>query len=374
VLFSGGWCRGRIAPLLRRNKMFRPRMQSPSMENSMTPRKIQYSRYVVHIAAAALISICCLQSVSFAQTADAEAHESWRAVISQNPDLRAGCFQASYPSIVWDQVACKVLHPRTHPVVHNPGKGMVAGNGNDYVAESSGLTSSALGSFPTVTGVKSEKSVGVPAYGDGGILGANEYSLQLNTNFTGTTAACKSHSGCLVWQQFIYATDYEVKGEGAVFMQYWLIGWGNSACPSGFASDGEGDCYGNSNATTAPDVKATSLASLSVSATAASGGNDTVVFTDGSTAYRVSGADSKLDISQVWKESEFNVVGDAGGSRADFNTPVSITVKVALTDGSSSAPTCVADAGTTGESNNLNLGSCSTASGSSPYIEFTESN
>ena len=68
-------------------------------------------------------------------------------------------------------------------------------------------------------------------------------------------------------------------------------------------------------------------------------------FTDGSTAYSVSGKDSVLDISQVWKQSEFNVVGDAGGSRADFNEPVSITVKVALTDGSSSAPTCVADDG-----------------------------
>jgi hypothetical protein len=252
--------------------------------------------------------------------------------------------------------------------------GMVAGNGDDYVAQSSGLTSGALGSFPTVTGVTSEKSVGVAEYGDGGILGANEYSLQLNTNFTGTTAACKSHSGCLVWQQFIYATDYAVKGSAAVFMQYWLIEWGNSACPSGFASDGEGDCYGNSNYVSAPDVKATSLASLSLSGTAASGGNDTVKFTDGSTAYSVSGKDTVLDISQVWKQSEFNIVGDAGGSRADFNTPVSVTVKLALTDGSTSAPTCVADAGTTGESNNLDLGNCSTTSGSSPYIEFSESN
>ena len=34
----------------------------------------------------------------------------------------------------------------------------------------------------------------------------------------------------------------------------------------------------------------------------------------------------------------------------------------------------VADDGSTGESNNLNLGSCSSTSGSSPYIEFTESN
>jgi hypothetical protein len=342
----------------------------------MTPRKSWYSQYAVHVATAALISICCFQPVSIGQStdADAAARDNWRAMMSHSPYAGEGCFRASYPSIVWEQVECKELHPRVHPVVHRPGKGLVAGNGNDYVAESSGLTSGALGTFPTVTGVKTEKSVGVAAYGDGGILGANEYSLQLNTNFTGTTAACKGHSGCVVWQQFIYATDYEVEGKGAVFMQDWLISWGTSKCPSGFASDGEGDCYGNSKAVETPDVKPTSLASLSLSGAADAGGNDTAVFTDGTTAYSVSQADSTLDISQVWQESEFNIVGDAGGSRADFNKPVSITVKLALTDGTTSAPTCVADAGTTGESNNLDLGKCSTGSGTSPYIEFTESN
>jgi hypothetical protein len=342
----------------------------------MTPRKTRYLQCAVHVAAAALIATCCLQTISSGQTtdADAAARDNWRAVMAQNTQPGEGCFQASYPNVVWEQVECKELQPRVHPIVRKPGGGQVAGNGHDYVAESSGLTSGALGTFPTVTGVKSEKSVGVLAYGDGGILGPNEYSLQLNTNFTGTTAACDGHADCVVWQQFIYATDYEVKGKAAVFMQYWLIGWGTSACPSGFASDGEGDCYGNSKTVTAPDVKATSLAELSLSGAAAEGGNDTVVFTDGTTAYSVSGSDTVLDISQVWKESEFNIVGDAGGSRADFNEPVSVTVKVALTDGGSTAPTCVANAGTTGESNNLNLGKCSTASGSSPSIQFTESN
>jgi hypothetical protein len=32
----------------------------------------------------------------------------------------------------------------------------------------------------------------------------------------------------------------------------------------------------------------------------------------------------------------------------------------------------VADEGSTGETNNLTLGSCTTSSGSTPYIEFTE--
>jgi hypothetical protein len=335
----------------------------------------------LQIAAAALISTCCLQPVSTAQTADAAvdaeaaAHDNWRATMAQTTQPGAGCFQASYPSVVWEQVECKPLRPRVQPIVRKPGEGQTAGNGNDYVAKSSGLTSGALGTFPTVTGVKSEKGVGVQSYGGGGILGPNEYTLQLNTNFTGTTAACDNHSGCVVWQQFIYATDYVEKGKAAVFMQYWLIGWGNSACPKGFASAGGGDCYGNSDYVSAPDVKPTSLGSLSLSGAADVGGNDTVVFTDGKTAYSVSGLDTMLDISEVWKESEFNVVGDAGGSRADFNSPVTIIVKIALTDGSTKAPTCVSNGGTTGESNNLDLSkTCTTASGSSPYIQFTESN
>ncbi len=342
----------------------------------MTLRKIRYSHCALQIAAVALISTCCLQPVSAGQTADTEAaaRDNWRTAMTQYTQPAEGCFQASYPSIVWEEVECRELHPRVHPVVRKPGEGQVTGNGHDYVAEAAGLISGTLGTFPTVTGVKSEKGVGVAQYGGGGILGPNEYSLQLNTNFTGTTAACDGHSGCVVWQQFIYATDYETKGEGAVFMQYWLISWGSSACPSGFASDGAGDCYGNSKAVVAPDVKPTSLASLSLSGSATVGGNDTVVFTNGTKAYSVSGKDTVLDISQVWKESEFNIVGDAGGSRADFNVPVSMTVKLALTDGSTSAPTCVANAGTTGESNNLNLGKCTTASGSSPSIQFTQSN
>jgi hypothetical protein len=346
----------------------------------MTPRKIRYSYYAMQIAAAALISTCCLQPVSAAQTTDAAvdaeaaARDNWRAVMANNTELGEGCFRASYPSIVWEWVECKELHPRVHPVFHRPGEGQVTGNGHDYVAQAPGLISKTLGTFPKVTGVKTEKSVGVAAFGDEGILGPNEYSIQLNTDFTGTTAACDGHTDCVVWQQFIYATDYETVGEAAVFMQYWLIGWGDSACPTGFGSAGGGDCYGNSKSVTAPDVNPTSLGSLSLSAAAKAGSNDTVVFTDGTTAYTVSGSDKVLDISQVWQQSEFNVVGDAGGSRADFNKPVSITVKVALADGSTSAPTCVANDGSTGETNNLNLGKCSTAGGSSPAIEFTESN
>jgi hypothetical protein len=347
----------------------------------MMSREIRYSRYAIQIAAAALIGGCWLQPVSAAQTTDsaadaeAAARENWRAIMAHNPDSEEGCFQASYPEVIWEKVDCKEAHPRVHPAFHKPTNRSdeVVGNGHDYVAESAGLINETLGTFPKVTGVKTEKGVGVLLFGDGGILGPNEYTLQINTNFTGTTAACSGHSGCAVWQQFVYATDYVAKGEAAVFMEYWLLSWGDSACPKGWENDG-GDCVVNSELLVVPDMKITSLGSLTLSATATAGGNDTVVFNNGSTAYSLSEPDSVLDISEVWNESEFNIVGDAGGSRADFNKPVSITVKVALTDGSTSAPTCVANAGSTGETNNLNLGTCSATGGASPSIQFTESN
>jgi hypothetical protein len=342
------------------------------------------SRYLTPtcVAAVSLVSALCIQSAVAAPAAqaaadvDAAARASWTTFMSKNTASEAGCFQAEYPSYLWEKVACTVASPLVHPVrkAPKPGSAEVTGNGNDYVAQSSGLTSEAVGSFPTVTGVTSEKSVGVAAFGDGGILGNNEYSLQVNTNFTGTTSVCAGHSGCTVWQQFIYAPDYAVTGQAAVFIQYWLIGWGSSRCPSGgWGSDGEGDCFRNSAIKTAPDEPITSLGSFTLSGTAVAGGNDTVTFTVGSTAYSLSAADSVTDISAVWKQTEFNIVGNAGGSRATFNKGASVTVKVALTDGSTAAPTCVADSGSTGETNNLNLGSCTASSGTHPTIQFTES-
>ena len=324
--------------------------------------------------AAGLVGALTVQAAPAAAEADAAARALWKTYMSTNIASEAGCFNAEYPSYVWEKTTCKVAAPRVRPVLKlHADEPQVTGNGNDYVAQSSGLTSAAVGTFPTVTGVTSERSVGVAAFGGGGILGANEYSIQLNTNFTGSTPVCAGHSGCTNWQQFIYATDYATAGQGAVFIQYWLIGWGSSSCPSGWGSDGGGDCFRNSNITTAPDESPLSLAKYTLTGTAVAGGNDTVVFNDGTHAYQVTEPDSINDIATVWRQSEFNIVGDAGGSRANFNRGASITVKLALTDGSTAAPSCVANSGSTGETNNLTLGTCTASSGSSPSISFKES-
>ncbi|QAU23021.1 hypothetical protein EO087_02625 [Dyella sp. M7H15-1] len=309
---------------------------------------------------------------------EALARQAWREDIAQIVAPSEGCYHASYPSIVWQQVACRTASANhVHPVPHYYlfGSPMTAGNGNDYTIQTgSNLITKAVGSFPTFSGETSEKSVGVAAYGDGGILGTNEYSLQMNTQFTSTTTACKNHSGCTVWQQAVYGTDYDVKGEGSVFWQDWLIGYGSSRCPSGFGSDGAGDCYKNSSLTQLADISPADLAGVTMTITVATGGNDVVTLAYNGDAYSASQSDSTLDIASVMNTLEYQIVGDAGGSEAEFNNGVSATVKVAVTDGSTSTPSCVADSGTTGESVNLNLGNCTALGGTSPSISFTESN
>lgn len=364
----------------------------------MQSKSLFGARQLVRIAVLASLVGAALAPSAFAAPVDdvdaaqapsmvkAQAIQSWHEDMVRTSAPAEGCFQAAFPSILWKQVSCTQVQPFSHPLPRHKdaltrlsetatsGGTQTTGNGNDYAIEVSGLISSATGTFPSVTGVTSEKGVGVSAFGGGGILGANEYTLQVNSNYNKTTAACKSHSGCTVWQQFIYSPDYSTKGKAAVFIQYWLLGYGGTTCPSGFGSDGSGDCYKNSAAVTAPDVPATQLANLKISGSAVTGGSDKVVFTNGTTAYTLSAKDTVLDIASAWDQTEFNVVGNAGGSEAVFNSGSSITVKLAVADGSTATPTCAANSGSTGESNNLTLGKCTATGGSSPAIQFTESN
>jgi hypothetical protein len=326
------------------------------------------------LAAAAAVPAWAGSATDGAAAPDSAALHQWREFMSQNAAPAEGCYHATYPSTVAEKVECATDHqPGVHPAHRKRSDDApeVVGNGNDYVAEATGLLTWAEGDF-VVSGVKSVQSVGVAAFGGGGILGSNEYSVQLNTNDQETTSACAHHSGCTVWQQFVYATDYVKPGTAGVFMQYWLINYGSS-CPSGWSASAP-DCFKNSLIESAPDLSVTDLGDVSLYAAATAGGVDKVEFFHGSDYWWVTESDKVLDISSVWNKVEFNVLGDAGGSRADFNSGSSITPYIFLADGSSAAPKCIANDGTTGETNNLNLGKCSAFSGFIPYMEFTESN
>lgn len=322
-------------------------------------------------AAFILLAIPVLAQQSESTLSDrSPKQQAWRESIKQAPIPGIGCFKASYPSTQWEEAPCNEIGVHTHPIHRQAlsGESQDVGDGNDYalVAPSGDLISKTVGSFPSVIGVTSETGVG-------GISGSNEYSLQINTNFNKYTSACSGGvAGCTVWQQFIYATDYE-QGSAAVFMQYWLIGYGSN-CPSGFYVDYP-HCFKNSPYVSAPDVPITGLGNIELTGAAVTGGNDTVTFTYGTQAYSVSAADSVLEVGTVWDQSEFNVFGDAGGSQAAFNTGTAIAVNVAAQYGSAAAPTCASNAGSTAETNNLTLSSiCYSNGGSTPNIQFLESN
>jgi len=212
----------------------------------------------------------------------------------------------------------------------------------------SGRISKATGTFHNVSKNITEKGIDP---GTGSTV-PNAFSLQINTQFISGDPACAGSgnpSNCLAWQQFVYA---EQSGTGFVFMQYWLINY-NATCPAGWNTF-SGDCFTNSNASTRSPVTAKQLATLKLSGSAASGGNDKVSLSVGGSATAVSNSDNKIHLAKFWNTTEWGVFGDGGGSAAIFGSNTTLEAQTALTATSKSAPACVRE-GFTGETNNLKL-------------------
>jgi hypothetical protein len=242
-----------------------------------------------------------------------------------------------------------------------------------------------VGSFPSVDGVTNE--IGVSEYNINGvpqgITGANEYTLQLNTN-EAHSAACGSSSKCTAWQQYVMATNVflpngNLSNQTEVFIEDWLFNYGvdvdngaTNVCPTGFTDagankTGPGDnCQLNSMAapvdwnasgTATGQMPITDLTDpdLGLSGSASLNATDWATLTYDGQAYSASAWDTNTDIASVWNETEFNVVGNYGGAEAQFNDGTAITVKIAFTDTSTNLPECAVNSGTTGESNNLNF-------------------
>jgi hypothetical protein len=234
------------------------------------------------------------------------------------------------------------------------------GDGTDYSAVVPGLISRATGTFQDVSSGITEKGQS----GGTGSQVANAFSLQLNSQFFAGSPACAKSgdpSGCQAWQQFVYT--YESRSSGYVFMQYWLINY-DATCPSGWYSYSP-DCYTNSNASTTSALTAAELATVNLTASATSGGQDEVSLSVGSgSATSVTNSDSEVDLAANWNTAEWGVYGDGGGSEANFGSKTTLEAQTALTATSKSAPTCVEE-GFTGETNNLKLTS-TPALGSEP--------
>jgi hypothetical protein len=293
------------------------------------------------LGALAAAFIAC--SSNPAAPSEAAAQARWRDTIVRSPPSKAGCFHVSYPNTTWETVDCGPAPTRLYRPRHGAIPRETVGDDTDYVAQSSGTISQSVGSFPSATGT----------------AGVTSYSLQLNSNDMSGSAACGSVSGCKSWQQFVYAA-----GEQIAFIQSWLIGIGT--CPTGGSWIVNGnDCYMNSTTVSVPLIASDQLTQVQMSGTAAAG-NDSMVFTNGGDAYSASTPDSTTNLSTGWSAAEFNIFGDGNSSAVTFQPGASISVNVSITGGS---PTCQSGAGTTGETNNLTLGSCTVSGGA---IQFTE--
>jgi hypothetical protein len=313
------------------------------------------TQYLGALAAAGLAVAGVSAGTASAATHQLPTKAEWQAAIAKAPEQGSGCYRASYPSLAWHTVKCaaapRVLLAPALP--RGSGKNTrpaTVGDGNDYSAVVSGLISKATGTFTAVNSGITEKG----QVDGSGPLTANAFSLQLNSQFiTGSPACAKASnpSSCQAWQQFVYTANGG--GTGSLFMQYWLINY-NASCPSGWFSVSP-DCYTNSASTTVNALTAKQLASVDLSGSAVSGGNDAVTLSVGSgTATKVTGKDTKIDLAKFWNTTEWGVYGDGGGSGATFGSQATLEAQTALTSTSSSAPSCVVE-GFTAETNNLNL-------------------
>lgn len=361
-----------------------------------------------------------LNSVALSTTAAVNANpdvavetpalHAWHEKMKKAGPPADGCFHASYPSANWEKVTCgprptyrssrpvlpsSVLHSLSRDEV----KPQTVGNGTDYAAQAAGIIQSATGSFPAVSGVTSEKGVNVMFGGSlsNGTIGANQYTLQLNTDINSSTTACAKlgYGSCNVWEQYLYSTDAYTDGTHPMaFIQSWVFpsqaDYDSAGCPASAgwddATDSSGPaCVHNSNGISTPQFAISKLASMKLAGSASSTGNDVVTLTVGTDVYADKVSDSTVFAALWWKQAEFTLVGNGGGSQASFNKGSSVGVKLAINDGGTHAPTCLGPAGhgSTGETNNLTLGKCSVGAGTaatgsvaatSPYIQFTASN
>ncbi len=291
----------------------------------------------------------------------------WQLAMEQLRVPGKGCFTASFPRVAWIKAACKPGPRHPYPPVHGH-RPQTVGNGTDYSAQVAGVISSATGSFDTVSAGATETG---QQNGAGGQV-ANTFSLQLNVAPFTTTACAGSGNpgGCQGWEQFLYSTT-----ANEVFLQYWLLHY-DATCPSGWTkftfSPGSTDvyCFINSSGSTLSGGALTvaGLASTTLTGSAVTSGNDTVVMTTGTGHATATGADDRLTLSKSWNTVEFALVGDCCSTQANFSAGTTVHVRTTVHSGSKTAPTCVLE-GFTGETNNLNLtGTPAIGTQSSPTI------
>ena len=305
--------------------------------------------------------------------------KAWRENMAKTPTPKYGCFKSTYPNTQWEEVPCTTAPDRPYPRAVGPRQDIVGGGGG-FAAQAAGSISDAVGFFDSATSTISETG------------GANNFSLQLNTNQF-NTASCTppapvpASPSCQGWQQFIYSNS------GSGFIQYWLLGYFDNrptctsdCCPSGWNTfkptasiPGAPGCWRNSDpqhTVKLPVVTLTATALIDLQLTGrVRADTDTVTVATGPLASNIytATAPTVLNLANNWQIAEFNIFGDGNSSQVNFIDGSTIDVRIDV--GGFAA--CAAG-GFTAETNNLTLvPPCCTYTTDSPGgggIMFTESN
>jgi hypothetical protein len=237
------------------------------------------------------------------------------------------------------------------------GNGQVGGgHGGIFSAEvPTGTIASAVGTVPSVSSGATEEDEGT----------AENFSLQLNSQFFPGATECGTVVGCEGWEQFVYSSTSSISSlSNVAFIEFWLINFlpEGGSCAS-LDTGGrtwttfENDCDLKSELVTLSGgpLKVSGLTGTTFEGKANSGGLDSVVMTTGSGSAVASGAPNILHLDKGWKIAEFGVLGNFGGSEAVFSPNTTITVNTAIKSSnpaSDVAPNCVTTS-FTAESNNL---------------------
>jgi hypothetical protein len=184
----------------------------------------------------------------------------------------------------------------------------------------------------------------------------------LNSNYFYTTIGTTSTQ---VWEKFIFENNGTGQHNGDIFIEFWLFSYGN--CPTGWHPYGFGDCWKNRPRTTYGYINPGLLTYYTLTGSVSSA-TDTVklCYTTTGNCFAASDSDRVNLYSSNWWGSELNVFGWGGASQANFNAGTSLGLTV---NNFANGQAC-GSGSTTGETNNLNLGSCNHYS---QYITFTES-
>jgi hypothetical protein len=296
-----------------------------------------------------------LTPVSFSASSSMTT-SAWQKIMGQTPTPGLGCYDASYPSTNWISQPCSNNDTKT-----------IANVGGCGTCDWMGFRT--LGNYITnAQGSVTSESTFVSEYDSySGIQ--SDFSIQLNSNEFPFTYQGKSTTG---WEQFLYQVASPTTGN--VYITYWLVNYSSvyGSCPSGWFNDGSGNCYQKSSEATFSCSLCTQGTILSELTSASLSGQvsstaDKVTFCFKGACTSSSGGDVISLSSLYWFAAEWNIFGQGGGSQAVFGSPFSLTITTFIYNRIRNT-ICGQDSYTT-ESNNLNLGSCSSSTSSFTFSE-----